>query len=142
MSVRIVCPLVKVAVPAAGAFATCTVQLNELPSAKLPLTLFVFVAVRSGNSTVSVAVAVFPTPPLVELTLPLVLLYVLAEDDVTRTVTVQTLFARIEPLYRTILLPPAAAVSVPPQELVVVKGVALTRPIGYVSLNPTPVSTV
>lgn len=98
MSVRIVCPLVKVAVPAAGAFPICTVQLNELPSAILPLTLFVFVAVRSGNSTVSVAEAVFPTPPFVELTFPLVLLYVLAEDEVTRIVTVHELFAGIEPL--------------------------------------------
>ena len=44
----------------------------EEPRGKLPLC--VFVIVKLARATFSVAVALFPVPPLVELTVPLVLL--------------------------------------------------------------------
>src|SRR5262245_64448459 len=52
LSLRIVCPFVNVAAPD-PVFAADTVQFQLFPSVVAPLTLFVFVAVRSGAVTVT-----------------------------------------------------------------------------------------
>jgi len=81
-------------------------------------------------NTVSVADEVLPLPPLVDVTVPVVLAYDPAVAATTATVMVQLPFAAIVPPLRLILPPPAAAVSVPPQVFVVARGVALTKPDG------------
>jgi hypothetical protein len=95
-------------------------------------------AMDGGPTTVSVSVAVFPVPPLVELTAPEVLVKAPAAMPVTLTTTVQELFTAMLPPVRLMLLPPAAAEAVPPQLLVKPFGVATTTPTGSVSLNATP----
>jgi hypothetical protein len=52
---------------------------------------------RSGASTIIDAVAVFPVPPLVALTLPVVFTCVPAVTAITFTDNVQVLFAAIVP---------------------------------------------
>src|SRR5438105_2984580 len=100
-------------------------------------------AIAGGASTLTLAEAVPPVPPSLEVTLPLVLLLSPAATPVTFTAKVQlVLAARLAPL-RLIEPLPAVAVMVPPPQLPVSPlGVATTRPAGRVSLKPTPVSVV
>jgi len=96
-----------------------------------------------GALTVNVSEAVFPVPPFVEDTAPLVFAYVPILEDVTLTVRVQLLpAATVAPLKLT--LPPlAAAVTVPAVQVVEAPGVAaFCKPDGYVSEKATPVSAL
>jgi hypothetical protein len=99
----------------------------------------------SMSVTSKLSLAVFPVPLFVEVTLPLVLLYVPAVGAVTSTVTVQDPLAAIVPPLKDIDPTPALAVTVPPQ-LVDVFGVGATTidpgEVGKVSLKATPVIEV
>src|ERR1700687_5872221 len=93
-----------------------------------------------GVATLRLALAVLPVPPLVELTLPVVLFLVPEVVAVTFTTTVQLLLTAMLPPVSEMLPLPATAVGVPPQLLVKPLGVATTSPAGNVSVNPTPAS--
>jgi hypothetical protein len=89
----------------------------------------------------SVAEAVLPVPPLVELTLPVVLTLLPEVVGVTFTVRAHEL-PEIVPPVRLMEVLFAAAVNVPPQ-LLVAPGVAATcRPDGKVSVTATPLNAV
>jgi hypothetical protein len=87
----------------------------------------------------SVADAVLPVPPFVEVTAPVVLTNAPARVVVTLTVTVQEELAATVPPVRLEEPEPATAVAVPPHVFVSPFGVATTRPAGNVSLNASPV---
>src|SRR5882724_5729541 len=95
-----------------------------------------------GDATVRLADAVFPVPPLVEVTFPVVLLFTPEVVPVTFTVNVQLLFTAMVPPVRLMLPDPATAVAVPPQVLLNPFGAATTSPAGNVSVNATPFSGV
>lgn len=97
-------------------------------------------AIEGGATTVRLAVAVLPVPPLVEETAPVVLVKEPATVAVIFTTTVQELLTAILPPVRLMLVPPAVAEGVPPQLFVNPLGVATIRPVGNVSVNATPVS--
>ena len=98
-------------------------------------------AIDGGASTLTLAVAVPPVPPSVEVTLPVVLVCNPAAVPVTFTENVHEPLAAIVPPLRLIEFVPATAVIVPaPQVPVRPFGVEMTRPAGNVSLNATPVS--
>jgi hypothetical protein len=98
-------------------------------------------AIDGGASTWTVAVAVLPVPPSVEVTALVVLTCAPAAVPVTLTENVQEPLAAIVPPLRLIVFVPAVAVIVPaPQVPVRPFGVETTRPAGSVSLNATPVS--
>src|SRR5262249_59241906 len=85
---------------------------------------------------------VWRSPPLVEITLPLVLFFTPTVVPVTFTLTVQVPLGAIEPPLKLSVVSPAAGVNVPPQE-VLAPGVAATcNPVGRLSVNPTPLSIV
>jgi hypothetical protein len=112
------------------AFSAMLVGLNTL-------------AIEGGAITLTLAEAVPPVPPSVEVTLPVVLFLVPAVVPVTFTLNVQELLAAIVPPERLIVPEPATAVIVPePQVPVRPFGVATTSPAGSVSLKPTPVRAV
>ncbi len=100
-----------------------------------------------GDFTTRVAVAVFPVPPSVEDTLPVV--FTLAEGFGSGSVRVPTtstenvqeeLAARVAPL-KLIVDEPAIAVMVPAPQLPERPfGVATTTPLGKGSLNSTPLN--
>jgi len=85
------------------------------------------------------AVAVFPVPPLVEPTEPVVLVKLPATVAVTFTLSVQLVLVAIETPVSETVPEPATAVGVPPQVLVIPFGVATAVPTGNVSVKPTPV---
>ena len=86
------------------------------------------------------AVEVFPVPPLVEETVTL-FDFVPALVLVTVTVTVQLPPTAMLAPIRLALGPFAAAVTVPPVQVVEAFGVAaFCKPVGYVSVNVTPVN--
>ena len=87
-------------------------------------------AIDGAATTVKVAVAVFPVPPLVELTEPLVLFLSPAVVPVTLTTKVQLELAAIDPPVSETEPDPAVAVAVPPQLLLSPFGVATTNPVG------------
>src|SRR5882724_6008341 len=93
-----------------------------------------------GVATVMLADAVFPVPPLVEVTFPVVLFFTPEVVPVTLTVSVQLLLTAMVPPASETLPEPATAVAAPPQVLVKPLGVATTNPAGSVSVNATPVS--
>ena len=99
-------------------------------------------AIDGGAMTVRTAVAVFPVPPLAELTAPVVLVKVPAVVPVTLAATVQVVLAATEPPVSEMAAPPAPALAVPPQVLVSPLGTDTTRPLGRASVNATPVSVV
>jgi len=93
-----------------------------------------------GETTVKVAEAVPPVPPLVELTAPVVFAFEPALVALTLTTRVQLELTASEPPVRLMLPAPAVAVNVPPQPLSPAPfGVATTRPDGNVSLTASPV---
>jgi hypothetical protein len=96
--------------------------------------------IDGGLATVRVALAVFPVPPLVELTAPDVLVNVPEVVPVTLTERTQELLTAIVPPVRLMPVPPAVATTVPPQVLVKPFGVATSRPVGSVSVKATPAS--
>ena len=90
---------------------------------------------RAGSTimvavTVNVSVAVFPIPPFVEDTGPLVLVRVPVVDATTFTMIVQSPPPVIVPPLKLIPFPPETAVIVPPQLLARLSGDALTTPLG------------
>jgi hypothetical protein len=88
-----------------------------------------------------VAEALFPVPPLVELTLPVVLRNVPAMAVVTLTLNVHEPCAAIVPPVMTTLFPPATAViAAPPHDPLRPFGEATSKPAGNVSVKATPVS--
>src|SRR5437667_5464622 len=90
-----------------------------------------------------VAEAKLPVPPLVELTLPVVLILEPEVVGVTFTLTAHELFAAILPPVRPIEPPPAVApVTVPPQLLLALGVPATCRPVGKVSVTATPLRAV
>ena len=93
--------------------------------------------ITGGDPTVRPAVAVFPVPPLVEVTFPVVLVYEPEDAPVTVTLNWQGApVATVAPA--SIIVTGAVTVKVPPHcELV---PLATVRPVGRVSVNPTPVS--
>ena len=116
-------------------FGFCTVKVSDVvpfsgmlvaPNASLMI---------GGDATVRLALAVFPVPPFVDVTLPVVLFWTPAVVPVTLTDNVQLLLAGTVPPAR--LTEPATAVGVPPQVLVKF-GVAAASPAGSVSVNAAP----
>ena len=98
-------------------------------------------AIDGGASTVTLAEAVLPVPPSVEVTLPVVLFCRPAAMPVTFTENVQELFAaRVAPERLITFVPCVAVIIPPPHEPVSPFGVEITRPAGSESLKPTPVS--
>src|SRR5262245_31761317 len=103
-------------------------------------------AMLGGNvamPTVSVALAVLPVPPLVEVTAVVVLVLLPAVVPVTLIENVQDpAAARVAPERLTLPLPAVAVMVPPPHEPVRPLGVATWSPAGNVSPNATPVSAV
>jgi hypothetical protein len=94
----------------------------------------------AGAATVRLADAVFPVPPLVDVTFPVVLEKF--PDVVPTTLTVNAQdppFAATVPPLRLMLAEPALAVAVPPQVFPRPLGVATTKPDGSVSVSARPV---
>ena len=92
-----------------------------------------------GATTVTVAVAVLPIPPLVELTVTL-LFFTPAIVPFTLTEMTHELLVVSVPFVRLIVFDPAVAVTVPPQAPLTLGGVATTSPPGSVSVKLIPVS--
>jgi hypothetical protein len=91
-----------------------------------------------GVATVIIAVAVFPVPPLVEVTAPVVLVFGPTVVPVTVTLNTQVpLPTMVAPV--NVMVLGLVVVSEPPQ-VVVGPDVATVNPPGNVSVNPTPVS--
>src|SRR5713226_9079801 len=93
--------------------------------------------ILGGATTVRPADAVLPVPPLLEVTLPLVLVYDPAVAPVTVTLNWHWLLV-LMPAPDNAIPVGEVVVSVPPQGVAV--PFATVRPVGSVSLNPTPVS--
>src|SRR5260370_165479 len=90
----------------------------------------------------SVAEAGLPVPPLVELTLPVVLSLEPEVVGVTLTLTAHELLAAIPPPLRLMEVLPAAAVNVPPQLSLALGTAATCRPVGKLSVTATPLKAV
>jgi hypothetical protein len=89
-----------------------------------------------GAVTVSLSVAVFPFPPFVEVTAPLVLFFTPLVRPVTLTVTVQDVFCMIVPPVNVMEV--AVLVTEPPH-CAAAGAEATFTPAGKLSVNPTPV---
>src|SRR5580700_7007805 len=126
----------------ATAFATglLMVKLSEVEPFNASVAAPNDLVITGGLATVTLAVAVLPVPPFVELTAPEVLVKFPDTEPVAFTVSVQLLLAATVPPVSETLAEPATAVAVPPQVLVSPLGVATTIPAGNVSENATPVS--
>jgi hypothetical protein len=97
-------------------------------------------AIVGATSTGRVAVAVKPVPPLVELTVPVVLVLTPGVELVTLAVMVQLLpVLMVPPLRLKLLEPMVAPVKVAPEH-VVAPAVDNVMPDGKVSLTATPAS--
>jgi hypothetical protein len=117
-----------------------TVKLREvLPFSGIEAAPKLF-EIEAGAPTVRLAVAVFPLPPLLEDTAPVVSVKVPAPVSVTLTVSVQLPPTATEPPLSEMVPLPAVAVTVPPQLSVSPFGVEITRPAGSVSVKATPAS--
>src|SRR5258708_21843618 len=95
---------------------------------------------KSAAATVMLADAVFPVPPFVEVTAPLVLFLTPPVVPITVTATVQELLIAMVPPVREMRPLAGAAVATPPHVLLSPFGLATTKPEGNVSLKATPVS--
>src|ERR1700691_4900546 len=95
-------------------------------------------AMVGGRATATLAVAVLPVPPLVDETVPVVLVWDPEMVPVIFTVIVQDAETAMFPPVRLTLPLPATAVAVPPQLLTSPLGVATSSPAGNVSVNATP----
>jgi hypothetical protein len=131
-----------------NATPACAVEASGLPTTKVKevdppsatlATPKVFVTV-AGVTTAKFADAVFPVPPLVEVTAPLVFVRLPEVVPVTLIANVHALFTAILTPEIETLPDPATAVAVPPQVLATPFGVATTIPVGSESVNATPVS--
>lgn len=115
------------------------VKVNALVAFKRIVVGLKAFAIERADTTVSVAVAVFPVPPWVDETAPDVLVKVPAAVPLMLTTTVQELLAATLPPVNEMLVPPAVAEALPLQLSTSPFGVATTKPAGSVSLNATPV---
>ena len=97
-------------------------------------------AIVGAVATDTVAVAVLPLPPLIEVTLLVVLTKLPEEVPVTFAINVQVAPTPTVPLVSEMLADPATAVALPPQVLVKPLGVDTTIPAGSESVNATPAS--
>ncbi len=88
--------------------------------------------------TLTVAVPVFPFPPLVEPTTLVVLVLAPSEVPFTSILTVQIVFAPIVPPVKLMTEVFCVAVRSPPQEFVKPFGVLITKPDGKVSEKDNP----
>src|SRR5438552_2094489 len=94
-----------------------------------------------GVATVMLAEAVFPVPPLAEVTAPVVLFFAPEVVPFTFTEKVQEALAASVAPDRLTELEPATAVMVPPPQVPLRPlGVLTTNPVGRVSVKATPVS--
>jgi hypothetical protein len=96
-----------------------------------------------GNvaATVTLADAVPPVPPSVDVIAPVVLFLTPVEVLVTFALKVHDALPASEAPLKLMVPDPAVAVMVPPPQLPVSPfGVEMTRPAGSVSVKPTPVS--
>ena len=91
------------------------------------------------DCTVRLALAALAVRPLLEVMLPVLFVLVPVLVGVTLDVTLQLPLAGMVPPLSVSEEPPAEAVSVPPQVLLVVSGEAIFRPAGKLSLKATPV---
>src|SRR5829696_8741099 len=93
------------------------------------------------SNTYKVEVAVFPVPPFVELTLPVVLMYAPVEAALTVAVIVQLPLGETDPPVNIMTLPPNVPVIVPPHcgEVTFAESVI---PPGNVSVKATPLKAV
>src|SRR5260370_45255 len=89
------------------------------------------------SPTLGLAEAVLPVPPLVEVTLPLVLVYCPPAAPVTVTLNWHWLLV-LMPAPANVIPVGEVVVSVPPHTVAV--PLATVSPVGCVSVNPTPVS--
>jgi hypothetical protein len=123
-------------------FATgfVTVTVNEVDALNEMLAAPNAFAIEGGATTVTLADAVPPVPPCVDVTAPVVLFCAPAVIPVTFTVKLQDALAANVPLDKLTLVEPATAAPVPPQVLANPFGVATTSPAGKESVNATPVS--
>ena len=92
-----------------------------------------------GSFTSTLAVAVLPAPPFVEVTVTVLVLTPIVLPVTWSVIVHVTPAAKLTPLKLTVD-EPAVAVADPPQPLDRPFGVATTRPLGSVSVNATPVS--
>ncbi len=100
-------------------------------------------AIDGGASTLTLADAVPPVPPFVEVTFPEVLFCVPLAVPVTFTENVHEVLCVSEAPAKLTTFVPCVAVIVPPPQLPVRPfGVDITKPAGKVSLKPMPVSVV
>src|SRR5262249_34239035 len=90
--------------------------------------------IDGGPTTVMLADAVLPVPPLVDVTLPLVLFFWPAVAPVTSTITVQVPLAEIVPPLNESEVSPAAGLKAPPQEALALGVAATTNPAGSESV--------
>jgi len=125
------------AVEESGLFTT-KVKVVDPPSATFAAPK-VFV-ITAGVTTAKFADAVFPVPPLVEVTAPLTFVRLPEAVPVTLIANVHALLTATLPPEIETLPDPATAVTTPPQVLATPFGVATTIPAGSVSVNATPVS--
>ncbi len=96
-----------------------------------------------GAVTLTLAEAVPPVPPSVEVTFPVVLFFTPVLVPVTLTEKVQLPMAvRLPPLRMIVPDPAVAVIVLPPHVPVRPLGVEITRPGGSVSVKPTPVNAV
>jgi len=97
--------------------------------------------IAGGCTTVRLADPVPPLPPSVDVTAPVVLFCAPAAVPVTFTLNVHdALAASVAPVRLTLPDAATAVIVPPPQAPVTPLGVAIRRPAGSESVNPTPVS--
>ena len=129
----------------ATAFATglAMVKVNEVVPFNGIVDAPKALAMEGGATTLSVAVLlVAPVPPSVEVTLLVVLFCVPAATPTMFTEKLQDApAAKLAPARLTTLVP-CVAVTVPLQEPARPFGVAITRPVGMLSLKPMPLRLV
>lgn len=95
--------------------------------------------IAGGETTFKVAEAVFPVPPLVEVTGSLVFMWEPPVDEVTLTTTLQLLPIASEPPVNVMEF--AVLVTVP-LHCTALGTLAIVIPPGKVSVNPTPVNAI
>src|SRR5712692_7705055 len=125
----------------AGSPVAVTVKLTvaeHCPGAAFAITGPVGQVIVGGIPVVMSADAVFPVPPLLEVTLPLTLCLIPGVVAVTVTLNMQLEPAAIKAPLSEIIFGPVV-VSVPPQ-VEVGPDVGTVSPEGSVSVNATPVS--
>ena len=98
------------------------------------------VAMVGGASTLRPAEAVFPAPPLVDVTFPVVLVNEPAAAPVTVTLKLHVPAARTMPP-ENVMVDGAVSVTVPPPQSEAL-AFGTVKPLGRISVKPTPVSAI